>query len=393
MSSESLSSQSISISGSNPANSPIASIEQIEHNFRLSDKDVHSIMHGIQNHAVEFLQSDSSEEKERIEKIKKFEESLRAEFKEKLDKAALFVNDLSACIKYRLTDGNPKDDATILRLLDELQSILGKESRLKDISEDLEFCYEGGIWLQKNKSHVARCAKGYIFKQQNTSDLLKEAHSKLTVREIERRFLQDIETYISWISIYLKTGKTPKSKDFKDGIFSVHLDLPQSVYKEAFEALNADVVNPIFSKLSIGAANNAASYFNRFIIDRDLSKDAEISASNKFSSIFPELFSSEISQNFQGDLQEELDSEEELIADCLLDPAFDFRTVLGISAATGIPKTQVHNVLENAAFVRKSMVSAKNGEALYTHRRHRPSLREWLAATQRILSNPFLSTN
>jgi hypothetical protein len=261
--------QGLEVNKSNLTNSPVG---QAGGNVNQASGDINYFFNSVQNDLPE----------DKIEKIKRFEESLRAEFKEKFDRAALLVNDLRTCIELQLTGGAPKDDPTILRLLDELQSILGKESRLKEITEDLEFCHKGGIWLQQNKPHLARYAKEYIFKQKNGSSILGEATSKLSFGEIEKRFLQDIETYISWISIYLKAGTTPQSKDFEEGIFSVYLDLPQSAYKGAFEALNIDMVDPIASGLSIEAANSTASYFNRFIIDRNLSKDTKKRAWKKF---------------------------------------------------------------------------------------------------------------
>lgn len=185
--------QSLEVAKSDLTNSPIG---QAGGNVNQAGGDI--------NYIINSIREDLSDDK--IEKIRKYEESLRAEFKDKFDQVSLLVDDLRACIERQLTGGVPKDDPTILRLLDELQSILGKENRLKEISEDLEFCYEGSIWLQQNRSRLARYAKEYIFEQQGLSGFLGEATSKLGFGEVERRFFQDVETYIAWISIYLKAG-------------------------------------------------------------------------------------------------------------------------------------------------------------------------------------------
>ncbi len=267
-SSQASNTQGIEVSENNLTNSPIG---QAGGSVNQASRDI--------NYFINSVQGDLSEDK--VEKIRQFEESLRTEFKEKLDKAALLVNDLRGCIEYQLTDGKPKDDAAILKLLDELQSTLGKESRLKLIDEDLEFCHEGGIWLHKNKHRLAVCAKDYIFNHQASSTLLGNSPPELTYQQIEERFIQDLETYLAWISLHLRTGTNPKTKDFQDGIFSIHLDLPDSLYKGAFEALNANFVDPIVSGLSDGAANNTANYINRFLVDRDLSQDTEIRTTRK----------------------------------------------------------------------------------------------------------------
>jgi hypothetical protein len=254
-------SQGIEVERSNLTNSPVGQ----------AGRDIHQASGDIINNFFNTTQGDWSEEK--IEKIRKFEESLRAEFSAKIDKAASLISNLRLCIEHQLTDGNPKDSATILKLIDELKAILGKENKVKEINEDLDFCYQGGRWLQDNKHRLALCAKDYVFTPENLPRLLEHKPKQVSFPEFEQRFLKDLETYITWISVYLKTGKTPQSKDFNEGIFMLNLDLPESVYKEAFIALNNNVVDPVVSGLSTGAANNAASYFNRFIVDRELSKD------------------------------------------------------------------------------------------------------------------------
>jgi hypothetical protein len=265
-------SQNLEINQSSLTNSPIGQGQ----NVNQASRDI--------NYFFGALRGDWSEEK--IEQIRKFEEALRAEFQGKLDKAALLINDLKLCIEHQLTDGNPKEADKILQLLDELQSILGKDSRIQAINEDLEFCHEGGLWLQQNMSRLARCAKEHVFAQGDLSKLLEHKLPELSFKELEEHFLQDLQTYITWISVYLKIGKTPQGKDFTEGLFRVYLDLPQSAYKEAFMTLNTNFVDPIVSGLSTGAANNTANYFNRFIVDRDLSKDSQVSVRKSFTPIF-----------------------------------------------------------------------------------------------------------
>lgn len=266
-------SQNLKIDHSSLTNSPIGQGQ----NVNQANRDINN------NYFLGNLHGDWSAEK--IEQIKKFEASLRAEFQEKLDQAALLTNDLRLCIERQLTEKTPKDADTILQLLDALQSVLGKDSRIQAINEDLEFCYEAGVWLQQNIYRLARCAKDHVFTQGDRAALLEQKPKKMSFQELEKRFIQDIEIYITWISVYLKVGKSPQSRDFSEGLFKVHLDLPESTYKEAFMALNANFIDPIVSTLSTGAANNTASYFNRFIVDRDLSKDTQVSAKKSFTLI------------------------------------------------------------------------------------------------------------
>ncbi|MBD1876940.1 hypothetical protein H6F75_25985 [Nodosilinea sp. FACHB-131] len=262
--------QSLEITNSTLANSPIG---QAEGNVNQANRDI--------NYFFNTSQEDWSAEK--IEKIRRFEESLREEFREKLKHAALLVDDLRRCIEHQLTEGKTKDFDTVLSLLDELQAITGNESTIKAIKEDLDFCYEGGVWLQDNKRRLSLLAKDYIFTQGDLPMLLKGKHQRIPFKELENRFVQDLETYIGWIVIYLKIGRTPQSKDFNDGIFKLHFDFPESAYKEAFRILTLNYFEPEVSGLSPGAAIHTASYVNRFIFDRDLKKDANTSVLNKVS--------------------------------------------------------------------------------------------------------------
>lgn len=258
--------QGLEVNKSNLTNSPIG---QAGGNINQAGGDI--------NYFFNTLQGDWTEDK--INKVRKFEESLRQEFKEKLDKAALLVNDLKICVEHQLKDGNPKDSTTILKLLDELQSALGKESRIKAISKHYELCYEGGLWLQKNSHNLALLAKDHVFnvfRQQGLSVTVKSKASKLSLSELEARLVCDIETYIEWISAYLKAGKTPNSQDFQGNVFNVHLDFPQSIYKEAFRSLTLNAIDPLVSGLSKDAAKSTVSYFNRFLINRDLSNDNRV---------------------------------------------------------------------------------------------------------------------
>lgn len=263
-SSQAHNSQDIKVEKSNLTNSP----------FGQAGRDVNQPSGDIINNFFNTEKGDWPEEK--IEEIRKFEESLRVEFSTKLSKAALLVSDLRSCIEYQLTDGNPKDADTIIKLIDELQAVLGKESRIKEINEELEFCYQGGIWLQRNKHGLALRAKEYVFTPENLPRLLEHKPKQISFQEFEQRFLRDLETYITWLCVYLKTGKTPQSQDFYEGIFTLNLDMPQSAYKEAFIALNNNVIDPLVSGLSTEAANSTASYFNHYIVDRDLSKDIKV---------------------------------------------------------------------------------------------------------------------
>lgn len=80
------------------------------------------------------------------------------------------------------------------------------------------------------------------------------------------------------------------------------------------------------------------------------------------------------------------DDEKSLI-DCLLDKNYDFRTIEGIYKETGIPKSQVIDILQKSPYVRKSLVTDEEGNSLFTHRKKNMSFREFIALMQKIIAS------
>lgn len=79
----------------------------------------------------------------------------------------------------------------------------------------------------------------------------------------------------------------------------------------------------------------------------------------------------------------------EAVESALRDRKYDFRTVKGIARCLEIDTAKVAGILEEEPFVRKVLLKDKDGADLYTHRKRKTSLREFLAIGQNILSVPF----
>ncbi len=73
--------------------------------------------------------------------------------------------------------------------------------------------------------------------------------------------------------------------------------------------------------------------------------------------------------------------------EALSDPQWDFRTIEGLAQSTGLPETQIRQLLEKyRAFVRQSPVLDRRGRELYTLAARGSSLREWLSTTRAFIS-------
>lgn len=81
----------------------------------------------------------------------------------------------------------------------------------------------------------------------------------------------------------------------------------------------------------------------------------------------------------------------ETVRNALRNDRYDFRTASGIAGETDVDKAVVSRILEEGTFSRKSLLTSKHGESLYTDHKRKVSLQEFLALSQRILSMPFYS--
>jgi GAF domain-containing protein len=103
-------------------------------------------------------------------------------------------------------------------------------------------------------------------------------------------------------------------------------------------------------------------------------------------------------REFQKLEQEELDEvlsqahiiDEDKIISCLKNSKYDFRTVEGISAETGIQADKVQTFLQSSSMVRTSLARNKRGMTLYAHRDRPIKLQEVLSISQDFLGRYFL---
>lgn len=81
---------------------------------------------------------------------------------------------------------------------------------------------------------------------------------------------------------------------------------------------------------------------------------------------------------------------EQVVLRALQRPQWDYRTVAGIAAETGVSEESVRAVLENRPDeVRRVAVPDVQGRVLYTHRSRRPDLTERLAVLRGYLTKTF----
>ncbi len=75
------------------------------------------------------------------------------------------------------------------------------------------------------------------------------------------------------------------------------------------------------------------------------------------------------------------------LLEALADDRWDFRTIDGLSASTGLPEVRVRELLRKyQALVRQSFVVDRQGRELYTLASRRPSLQEVLTNIRAVIS-------
>jgi hypothetical protein len=86
-----------------------------------------------------------------------------------------------------------------------------------------------------------------------------------------------------------------------------------------------------------------------------------------------------------------VDPKEGKVFEALSDPEWDFRTVAGVSKATGLLEGEVATVLEKYPdLIRKSPVRDANGRELYTLRSRSITTQEFLAQARTIISKSVM---
>ncbi len=85
------------------------------------------------------------------------------------------------------------------------------------------------------------------------------------------------------------------------------------------------------------------------------------------------------------------DPKERKVFEALSDPRYDFRTLDGITNATGLAEGEVIAVLSKyPELIRKSPVPDRNGRELFTLRSHGVKGQEWLAQARTFASKSVL---
>ena len=81
------------------------------------------------------------------------------------------------------------------------------------------------------------------------------------------------------------------------------------------------------------------------------------------------------------------DSEERQLFEALADRRWDFRTVDGLAADTGLTRERVVSILQKyPSLIRRSLVPDREGRDLYTLASRPPGMREWFSVTRAVTS-------
>ena len=75
------------------------------------------------------------------------------------------------------------------------------------------------------------------------------------------------------------------------------------------------------------------------------------------------------------------------VFEALADKNWDFRTITGLAASTGLTEDRIIEILRQYhVYIRRSLVLDRQGRELYTLASRRPSFREWLSNTRAFIS-------
>ena len=240
--------------------------------------DLTQVAGNLINITAQMLDSSAEESwsREKFDRFNSLKTSFEKEFRDKLENVAMIASELRVQIQEKLSTNSPKDKDTILRLLNELQSAIGHEYAIESIKDELKLYVEASSWLSENMSILAHDITNKVFTQKKfrKTERNRKREQLSTSERLRENFRKDIELYLKWISAYMSSGKTPPKKYDRSLFFeTLNLDFISEIYKEAFRAINYELIDPDVSGLDIDVANIIASYINRFLIERNLDRD------------------------------------------------------------------------------------------------------------------------
>lgn len=269
-------SQDLGIKDSHISNTEIS---QAGRDSYKADGNITTAQYLQQNYYIQKIISSSSKTKGDLETLKELEKAVESKYSEKLRQVALIVSELRTQVENQLAVFPTKYRDETIKLLDDLQSIVVYESDLDKIREESEVYRQAFNWLHNNASHLINISSVKIFSgkyqhllkpRKNCLGIQKIKVSDIHTTRVKIRFSRDLNVYLSWILLYMPNGNNPKG--FNSSF--VNLDFEDAVYKEAFEIMKHEGINPRISNISIEEARIIARYVNKFIIDRNLSKDS-----------------------------------------------------------------------------------------------------------------------
>jgi len=208
---------------------------------------------------------------EKLDELSRLKESLENEFQEKLKDITNVVIELRAQVEDKLSTKSQKDEATIFNLLDRLQSLVGYEGEINSIHKDLEIHKRAALWLHSNAAIIAHKVTNTIFSKRTLPELRESYSGKrdLLSGEITKHFRSDLQLSLAWICAYIDSGTYPREFD-KSLSGEFYLELKTQIYKEAFNIITHDLLDPDVSGLTVDEAEVIASYINRFLIRKEL---------------------------------------------------------------------------------------------------------------------------
>ena len=155
-----------------------------------------------------------------------------------------------------------------LRLLVEEQILLQEwMNQIGNIDQKIRDSEEGANWLDKSRVVLIDAAEALIFSEGHLPPSLK-----ITKEEVDV-FCRDLDSYLRWISYFMRMGRKPK--EMWSGV--VLLPFPNFVYNQAFSIiLNNELMDS--TDLSQKSRQIVKSYISRFLLNRNFDSDRDLAS-------------------------------------------------------------------------------------------------------------------
>jgi hypothetical protein len=187
---------------------------------------------------------------------------IESTFHQKFNSVSSILKQFDSRLKQLISKSKDVDE---LRLLVEEQILLQEwMNQINGIDEKIRDSEAGANWLDRNRELLIDDVMNSMFSENHLPPNIDVKQEKIDV------FCRDLDSYLRWISYFMRAGRKPK--DMWSGV--VLLSFPSYVYNQAFSMM---LKNGLIDSTNLSQKSRqiVRSYISRFLLNRNFVSDRD----------------------------------------------------------------------------------------------------------------------